>query len=56
MTFLVVGSGIYSKEKLIEYLRSLYIPEPEMVVAEAEKGRVILNDLRILCMRSSLNN
>ncbi|WP_269880855.1 hypothetical protein [Paenibacillus gyeongsangnamensis] len=55
MSFLVVGRGIYGQEKLIDLLYSLGYADPANIIRQAEKGRAICGNLRILAMRGLIN-
>lgn len=51
MAFKVVGMGNFSKEDLVKFLETMGIQNPMSVVKEAEKGRAICGEYRILAFR-----
>ena len=51
MSFLVVGRGVLNKEQLMEQLKQWGIINPLSVITEAEKGRTICGQFRILGLR-----
>jgi hypothetical protein len=48
MSFVVVGKGSFTKNALINFLESVGVSDPQSVVKEAEKGRVLCGNYRIL--------
>lgn len=48
MSFVIVGKGSFTKDALLNFLESVGVSNPHLVVKEAEKGRVLCGNYRIL--------